>query len=163
MDITQTELKEFCSYDPATGLFDRIKAMSPRQARRVGKPCGSVNSCTGYVTFHVGGSAQYAHRLAWIYMHGAIPDGYFVDHKDGDVANNRIANLRIALHADNLRNCKKRRDNTSGVKGVSFDRSRGQWMAYVGTRKLGRFETLFDAACARKSAALQAFGEFARD
>ncbi|MBP9148707.1 MAG: HNH endonuclease [Rhodoferax sp.] len=163
MDISQESLKEYCHYEPETGIFTRIKAMNWRHKGNVGKPCGCLNKATGYVEFHVGGALRYGHRLAWIYMHGCIPEGARIDHKDTNRANNKIGNLRLSTHSENLRNCKVRIDNRSGVKGVGFDASRGKWTAHVCTRKLGRFDTLFDAVCARKSAALAVFGEFARE
>lgn len=163
MDVTQEILREFCSYDAVTGKFMRVKVVTPRQARLVGRPCGGLNVATGYITLHVGGMPQYAHRLAWIYTHGEIPEGFYIDHINGETADNRLANLRLARHKDNIRNSKIRTDNTSGVKGVSWDRSRGQWAASVGKKHLGRFDTLLDAAAARKSAALAVYGDFARE
>lgn len=163
MDISQETLKEFCSYDQVTGQFVRIKAMNWRHKSKVGKPCGTINIANGYVTFHVGRVPQYAHRLAWIYVHGSIPSGFYIDHVNGVRSDNRIENLRLAGHLDNLRNCKTRTDNTSGVKGVSYDRTRNRWMVTVGKRKLGRFATLEEAAAVRKVAAERAFGEFARE
>ena len=51
---------------------------------------------------------------------------------------------------------KVRSDNTSGIKGVSFDKRRGKWCAYITvrgkTRALGRFGTLAEAAEARREA-----------
>ena len=163
MDIAQEELKHFLEYDPATGVFTRIRAGSPRHASKIGKPCGTINKVLGYVEINVGGRNHYGHRLAWIYVHGCIPEGARIDHEDWNRANNRLTNLRCATHAQNLQNCKTRTDNTSGVKGVWWDAARQQWAAGVGKRKLGRFGTLLDAACARKSAALLRHGEFAAE
>lgn len=163
MDIDRATILAHLHYDPETGVFTRIAAMSARQERRVGKPCGSLNKANGYVTMHVGGRPQYAHRLAWICQHGPIPAGMYVDHANGNRADNRLANLRLASHRENLRNCKVRKDNSSGIKGVSFDAARGQWAVKVARRHVGRFETLLDAAAARKSAALKTYGEFARE
>lgn len=136
MDITQNELKALVPYDKDTGAFTRIAALSKRSARHVGSICGSRNKVTGYVEMNVGGRKQYAHRLAWIYVYGYVPDGMRVDHVNRERSDNRISNLRLASHADNLRNCKVRIDNTSGVKGVSFDAARGKWAASVGKKKI---------------------------
>lgn len=163
MDISPEVLKSFLSYDPATGVFTRIRAADGRHAAKVGKPCGSINKVNGYVEIHVGGSKHYGHRLAWIYEKGPIPVGMRPDHENRIRSDNRIDNLRLATHAQNLRNCNLRIDNTSGVKGVHYDRMRGKWAAAVGKVKLGRFDTLLDAAAARISAARQAFGEFANE
>jgi hypothetical protein len=163
MEIGQRELRELLDYNPETGQFTRIKALTPRAQRFVGRPCGKPNKVTGYVEIHAGGRLRYAHRLAWIHARGQIPEGAYIDHINGNRADNRLENLRIASHADNLRNCKLRVDNTSGVKGVSFDASRGQWVASVGRRHIGRFPTIEQAAAARRAAATEAFGAFAAE
>jgi hypothetical protein len=163
MDITQEQLKALLSYDPETGVFTRIAPASPRAAWRVGSRCGTRNKVTGYIEIHVYGANHYGHRLAWIYMHGAIPEGMRVDHQNQDRSDNRAENLRLATHADNLRNCKVRVDNTSGVKGVSFDPIRKKWTARVSRRYIGRFDTLEAAAGARRAAAEKAFGAFASE
>ncbi|MCO1498261.1 HNH endonuclease, partial [Limosilactobacillus reuteri] len=48
------------------------------------------------------------------------PPGAITDHRDGDGLNNRRANLRPATAVQNGYNCAKYKNNTSGVKGVSF-------------------------------------------
>lgn len=163
MDPTQDVLRHFLSYDPTTGVFTRIRAGHSRHADKVGKPCGSVNKHLGYVEIYVDGAKHNAHRLAWIYVHGYIPEGMRPDHENRVRHDNRLGNLRLATHAQNMQNCKLRVDNTSGIKGVSFDTTRGKWAAAVGRRKLGRFDTREEAAAARTAAALAAFGEFATD
>lgn len=54
--------------------------------------------------------------------------------------------------------------NTSGIKGVSWDKSRNRWVAQIEFKKkhyhLGRFENLEDAAQARKNAEDALFGNF---
>lgn len=163
MDIDQETLMRFLSYDPETGVFKRIAAMGKRHAKKVGLPCGTVNKATGYVEIAVGGANHYAHRLAWIFMCGAVPDGMRIDHANRTRSDNRWPNLRLATHADNLRNCKLRTDNTSGVKGVHFDRARGRWTASIGNTKLGRFDSLAAATAARQAAAERVFGAFANE
>lgn len=163
MDPTQSDIRQRLHYDPETGVFTRIAVGSKRQARRVGEHPGTLNKANGYVQFHACGGLQYAHRLAWIYMHGAIPEGAKIDHANRCRHDNRLSNLRLASHADNIRNCKVRTDNTSGVKGVHFDKSRGKWAVGIGNRKLGRFETFEAAIQARRQAAESTFGAFASE
>lgn len=163
MDIEQDVLKQFLSYDETTGIFTRIRAMDHRHVDKVGKPCGTVNKVTGYVEINVGGRNHYGHRLAWIYVHGSIPDGLRPDHENRVRHDNRLGNLRLATHAENLRNAKLRVDNTSGIKGVFFDKARGQWAVRVSRKHIGRFSTLEEAAAARAQAARAAFGEFATE
>jgi hypothetical protein len=103
------------------------------------------------------------------YLHRFLmqpPDGMEVDHINGDPLDNRRANLRVVTHGENLRNQKLRTDSKSGFKGVSFDKDRGTWYAYVNSKKarkfLGRFATALEAAHAYNVAARQLHGEHAR-
>lgn len=47
---------------------------------------------------------------------------YEVDHINGNTLDNRLINLRWVTHRENAHNCKQRTDNTSGVKGVCWDK-----------------------------------------
>lgn len=99
-----------------------------------------------------------------LYLHRVILDVPRVDHINGDGLDNRRANLRSATHADNMRNSRRRSDNTSGYKGVSA--SGWRWVArvYVDSRRLhlGTFASPEEAARAYDAAALELHGEFAR-
>lgn len=92
--------------------------------------------------------------------------GFEVDHIDGNGFNNRRANLRIATTAQNQWNVGPNALNTSGRKGVSFDRTRQKWIASIrfsgGRKQLGRFDTLEQAAEAYEAAAIALHGDFAR-
>jgi hypothetical protein len=86
---------------------------------------------------------------------------------NGNTLDNRRANLRLASPPQNAHNCKvARTNNTTGFKGVSFDKPRGRWIAYIrvlGKRyNLGRFNTAEEAAREYDRAARLAFGQFAR-
>lgn len=58
------------------------------------------------------------HRVIWEIFNGEIPEGFQVDHRDGDVTNNSIRNLRLVDAKGNARNQKMPVTNTSGVTGV---------------------------------------------
>ena len=89
-----------------------------------------------------------------------------IDHRDGNPANNRWSNLRLATHSQNNANRRRPRHNTSGFKGVSFDRRVGKWKATIckegHTMCLGWFDTPQAAHKAYVKAARMLFGELAR-
>lgn len=63
-------------------------------------------------------------------LHGKFPkDGEIIDHEDGDVSNNALTNLRFVQPVLNARNCKQRKDNSSGVCGVFFEKQRNRTYA----------------------------------
>ena len=88
------------------------------------------------------------------------------DHKNNMTLDNRRLNLRIATNHENARNARKRKDNTSGLKGVSFDNRGRKWRAYIflgGRQKsLGYFPSKEEAYSAYCEAAKLHYGEFAR-
>jgi hypothetical protein len=95
-----------------------------------------------------------------------LPGVERVDHKNGDGLDNRRANLRPATNAENGQN-RRGLDarNTSGYRGVSWDRRAAKWQARIalnGRRShLGYFTDPVEAARAFDEAAVRLFGEFA--
>ena len=87
-----------------------------------------------------------------------------VDHINGDKADNRIVNLRFATIKENAQNSKISSRNTSGIKGVCFNKINGTWKASIqvdGIRvHLGQFETIEEAQQARVAKANEVFGIF---
>lgn len=101
-------------------------------------------------------------------MHRIIlgaPPGVEVDHVNRNRLDNRRSNLRFATDGENARNRERSRRNTSGYKGVQFDRVTGRWSAavrYEGkTYGVGQFESPELAAFAYDFAAAALHGEFA--
>lgn len=108
-------------------------------------------------------------KLRMIYLHRVIVGpaaDLEADHRDGNGLNNRRLNLRPATQAENGQNGRLRSNNSSGVKGVTWHKSRGKWHARImANRKywhLGYFESLDAAASAYAKASRQHHGEFAR-
>lgn len=93
-----------------------------------------------------------------------VPKYLEVDHKNGNKLDNRRRNIRICTHAENMRNLKLRKDNTSGYKGVGWNFSKWQARIWFNNKKisLGQFEKKEDAAKAYNEAAKKYFGEYAR-
>ena len=56
----------------------------------------------GYRTVAIARRTAYVHRIVFETLVGEIPDGYEIDHIDNSRDNNRLDNLRIVTHYDNL-------------------------------------------------------------
>ena len=97
--------------------------------------------------------------------HDIILTDHIIDHKNGDRLDNRRSNLRACDYFQNSTNTRIRSDNTSGYKGVSWDKTRRKWRAYFvldGYQiHLGRYTDPIQAAHAYDEAARLNFGEFA--
>ena len=99
-------------------------------------------------------------------MHRLLfPEFVMIDHKDGDGLNNQRDNLRPCTRSQNQAN-RRPQSGTSKYKGVSWEKTRKKWRAYICVNtqriKLGDFLTEYEAALAYNKAAFRAFGEFAR-
>lgn len=98
-------------------------------------------------------------RMHWLVM------GKGSDHKDRNPLNNRKNNLREANYAENAQNHSKRKDNTSGITGVMFNKRMERWQACININKkrthLGSFINKTDAIITRLKAEAQYYGKFA--
>lgn len=161
--LTQAELQRLFNYDPANGVFTR--RVRTTNSVQVGDVAGSLHH-SGYLHIQIRDKIHAAHRLAWMYMTGSFPS-HDVDHINGCRADNRWENLREASDFDNAKNAKRRADNTSGFRGVSFCRSRSTWVARCqvdGKRKcIGYFKTQEAAGLAYQAFAREHHKEFYRD
>lgn len=116
---------------------------------------------TTYAMHRDANGTTYMHRL----IAGAAK-GFDVDHVNGNGLDNRRGNLRVCTHAQNIANQRISRANTSGFKGVSWDKRRGAWEAHIkfqGKKMfLGYHQVKADAARAYNAKATEIFGEFAK-
>lgn len=141
-------------YDPETGYFTRVS-----DGRRMGRP-----DRKGYLIGSVGPYNYRLHRLAWLCMTGSWPEQE-IDHINGVCNDNRWANLRECSHPQNNHNQGMRRSNTSGVKGVHWNRKARKWHIQVCLNyKIhhgGLFEDLAEAEKAVRRLREELHGEFA--
>jgi hypothetical protein len=146
------------------GLFDKLEdAIAARQkaidARDIGKIAGTISE--GYVVIWIEGRFYRAHRLAHLYMTGEWPPSQ-IDHKECDRGDNRWEKIRQATVSQNRCNVKRRRDNTSGCKGVTWHAITETWRVRVNGKHFGLYKKLEDAIARRKAVAEELHGEFVR-
>lgn len=129
----------------------------------LGKRAGLVagnKRMDGVIDVKVYGVLYKAHRIIWEMRYGPIPEGMVVDHRDGNKSNNRLDNLRLATHAQNIHN--QRAFNSLGVKGVY--RNRSSFASKIMVNKnfiyLGSFHTKGLAALAYAKASIRHHGSF---
>ena len=96
-----------------------------------------------------------------IILNTDIINNNVVDHKNGNVLDNRKCNLRICTISQNGANRGKQKNNKSGYKGVinickAVIRVKGERI------ELGFFKNAEEAAKAYNEAAIKYFGEFAK-
>ena len=150
--LTQYELKTQFTYDPATGLFTRVKIRD-----RYGNlsECNYVitgdNGSRGYKRVSINGERYLLHKLVFLYVAGIYPESD-VDHIDGNTSNNSFDNLRNCGKVDNRKNLKLYKNNSSGIVGVHF--RNGKWYAQMQSEGKkyfkGYFDTIEEAVLARK-------------
>lgn len=155
-------VKELLSYDPETGKL--YWKQSVARWIQPGDEAGTYVKRAIDVT--IDKKKYRAHRVVWLMQTGKDPGINIIDHIDGNYYNNRFTNLRLATPHQNLCNQKRRVDNTSGLKGVSWCEDRQKWQAGIQTSGkrigLGRFKTKEEAYAAYCEAARRLHGEFAR-
>lgn len=96
-----------------------------------GEIAGTAHSL-GYIQIAFEGNLYMAHRIVWEIHNGAIPSGYIIDHDDRMRNNNKISNLRLVTYQGNQRNRGKGKNNTSGITGVSWEKAKNKWKAFIG-------------------------------
>ena len=112
----------------------------------------------GYVAAKVDGVDTHIHRLL-------LPSSSNVDHINRNTLDNRLSNLRPATKRENAGNMFRNKQNTSGYKGICFNKRNKNWIAQIKLNYkaiwLGAYQTKEEAALAYDIAAIQIFGDFA--
>lgn len=126
-------------------------------------------TCDGYVRNSKylrkqNGKDKYKHTL----MHKLIllvPDGFFIDHKNGNKLDNRKGNLRICTNSQNQMNRRKGSGFSSRYKGVHWHKKHSKWIVQIRVNgkptHVGCFDSEKHAALAYNKSAIKHYGEFA--
>lgn len=152
--VTRERLCTLLEVDTENGIFRWKHTMGGKAAK--GQIAGSKNAA-GYIVIRIDQKDQFAHRLMWLYVYGAMPI-LQIDHIDRDRANNKPVNLRLATPKQNSENIFRAKTNTSGFRGVRKEaRLKSKpWSATIThnykQKHLGYFATAEEAIAARQQA-----------
>lgn len=145
------------------GLVAMIDDADYERVVAAGSWCASITPKGAYA---LRGVAKPDGGRTTIRLHNFLTGWSFVDHINGDGLDNRRSNLRRSDALTNGRNVGPRKGNSSGYKGVCFDKRSGKWRAQITVNRhnhyLGDYADPVDAALAYDAAARRLHGDFAR-
>lgn len=163
-------LRQLISLDHETGnltWLPRIAGLfpagsrSPQHAaalwnsRYAGTPALASEDQCGHLCGRIFNRMIYAHRAVYALVSGSWP-AHTIDHINGKPSDNRPVNLRDVPHIENHKNQATRKNNTSGVMGVSMNKRLRKWAAHITVagqdHHLGFHDDKADAIAARKAA-----------
>jgi hypothetical protein len=154
--FTHADYAAAFDYNPDTGVFLwRPRADNPSFSTRfAGQPAMTVKDSRGYLKGGLFYTNVWAHRVAFFMVYNeTIP--HDIDHINGVRTDNRIENLRAVSVSENRKNAARRSDNTSGIVGVSWMRTKARWRARFWDRgkeiHLGLFECKNEAESALRA------------
>lgn len=108
-------------------------------------------------------------KFRTVYLHRVIMNaqkGLEVDHINGNVLDNRVSNLRVCTHAQNMANYRPGKSSASGFRGVHQRKPGEKWTAHVSVQEkavhLGNFDSPHQAAMAYDLWAKDIYGDFAK-
>lgn len=121
-------LKEILDYDPDTGVFRWKKKTSKKTV--IGSVAGTMHKQQNRWQIQIDGKIYKSARLAYYMYNGVEPTGE-VDHINMITTDNRGENLRDSTHSQNNMNKRRQSNNSTGFKGVSYHKTRGEYLAYA--------------------------------
>ena len=147
---------------------DKVALVDDEDFEKLNKYKWFVHRSSGRKEYYAYRSVKIKGATKSILMHrvilGAVGD-VLIDHRNHDGLNNQKENLRICTTAQNAHNSGMRKHNTSGYKGVFWNKSTRNWTAKIGVNNkrfhLGVFTNKHKAAKAYNEAAVKLHGEFA--
>jgi hypothetical protein len=137
------------------------KVGAHRRTDLIGKEVGSVISEDGRKQIIIGQKKYKYHRIVFLMFNGYMPTE--VDHDDGNPTNNRIENLRPANRSEQCCNTKLRKDNTTGIKGVYWDKARDKWIVSINKNKETVYRARFDDIELAELVAIEARHKFHKE
>jgi len=150
--LSQEDIKRVLLYDRDTGFFRWL--VNNNNGVVIGRIAGCGCKKSGYWRIRINQATYLAHRLAWLYEYGYLPE--VVDHINHLRDDNRINNLRAVSHFENAKNHSRSILNSTGCSGVVMDKRDGSWKSQIWNSgkciHLGCYKNKQDAIMARKEA-----------
>ena len=148
---------------------DHVKSLFDyRDGQLYRKSNGKISACKhadGYLRSHINNKIYYNHRLIFLIHYGYMPT--FIDHIDGNPANNKIENLREVTNGQNQHNKTINANNKSGVKNVHWSNSMKKWCVQISVdnkiKTVGFYDGLELADHAAQEARKMYHGEYANN
>lgn len=129
---------------------------------KIGLETGCIAN-DGYKRTKINGKLYGNHQIIFLMFNGYIPQQ--IDHINRNRLDNRIENLRAANNSKNQHNKSIPKNNTSGIKGVTWNKRAKKWYVQLMFNKkqmyFGLYEDLELAELVIKEARKKYHGEFA--
>ena len=159
--MTKELLQELFYYKDGF-LFNKVKRSSNALPNTM---AGTLPNNSEYRRVSISNKIYLEHRIIWIYFNGLIPKGMFIDHINQNKKDNSIENLRLCTRSENQYNRGAYKNNTSGFKGVSFNKALNKYSAQMRINDVKKHLGYFDSAELAKQAydnmAIDIQGQFA--
>lgn len=145
----------YVEYCPSKGIF--LWKIPTSNRIKKGDIAGCYSSRYATVTFK--NTKLYIHKLVYYKEAGMYPLNE-LDHIDHNTKNNKYTNLRLVTSKENAKNKPMRRDNTSGITGISLDKHTNKWVVRIKNNQgkyvnRGRFNTISEAKQERDRALVE--------
>lgn len=127
---------------------------------KIGQEVGFFDEL-GYRKVNFKYKKEAVHRIIFLMHYGYLPKE--IDHIDGNPSNNMIQNLREATRSEQCSNTKLRKDNLSGLKGISWDKNRNKWLVRVNCNKKTVYQGRFDDLELAELVAIEARDKFHKE
>jgi hypothetical protein len=125
----EIKYEDYFSYHPGSPSFLICKKNIGR--KRSGEFPAVTMHPSGYLVITVLNKKFQLHRFIWGVTRGEIPDGFCIDHIDGNKTNNLIENLRLATLSQNSWNRRKQSNGDPYFpKGICAFKS-GGYVAHI--------------------------------
>ena len=141
--VTQNELQEV--FELIDGELWRKRGKNGKQGLRSkgGKFVKNIlHKSNRYCTLKFKGRTVSYHKVMWILVNGDIPEGFVLDHIDGNTLNNTVSNLRLVTKRQNDQN--KGCHRNGKLPGASYNKRQRKWLAQIQIDGKGKFLGYFD-------------------